>query len=280
MPSHAELVKGKYADAHAGLQHFSRIDGKEYNWNYLQRKGGKYVVTAKKTGEIGLSRAGSKKFKTAKVIKEDGHTDVSSAIRQCKTVLEDAMQIMGKLKSMSGEDSLPTWWTNKLAVASNSMNKMRDYLLVPSDGMNEQLQEAMGDMEDLKKVVAELQNASKMHLAQSKRVQAHVDMMKDAGMDKNDVPKKEETITSKDLLDNKFKEEKNGAQHFSKIEEDNYVWNFVYDDFGRTKLTTEPDKATHLVYTMEGKDNPQLLKISEKEILDYKKGETNEVSKK
>ena len=213
-------------------------------------------------------------------IKEDGHTDVSSAVRQCKTITEDAMQIMGKLKTMSGEDSLPSWWTNKLAVASNSMNKIRDYLLVPSDGMNEQLQEAMGDMEDLKKVVAELQNASKMHLAQSKRVQAHVDMMKDAGMDKNDVPKKEETITSKDLLDNKFKEEKNGAQHFSKIEEDNYVWNFVYDDFGRTKLTTEPDKATHLVYTMEGKDNPQLLKLSEKEILDYKKGENYELSKK
>ena len=234
-------------------------------------------IKNKKTLKIVKTR---KKQMIGQPLQEDGHTDVSSAIRQCKTVLEDAMQIMGKLKSMSGEDSLPTWWTNKLAVASNSMNKIRDYLLVPSDGMNEQLQEAMGDMEDLKKVVAELQNASKMHLAQSKRVQAHVDMMKDAGMDKNDVPKKEETITSKDLLDNKFKEEKNGAQHFSKIEEDNYVWNFVYDDFGRTKLTTEPDKATHLVYTMEGKDNPQLLKISEKEILDYKKGETNEVSKK
>ena len=55
---------------------------------------------------------------------------------------------------------------------------------------------------------------------------------------------KEETvdITSKELLDNKYKEEKNGAQHFSKVNEDNYVWNFVYDDFGRTKLTTEPDK--------------------------------------
>ena len=109
-----------------------------------------------------------------------------------------------------------------------------------------------------------------MHLAQSKRVAAHIGAME----------KKEETIKSKDLLDNKFKEEKEGAQHFSKINEKNYVWNFVYDDFGRTKLTTEPDKATHLVYTMEGKENPQLLKISEKEILDYKKGETNEVSKK
>ena len=43
--------------------------------------------------------------------------------------------------------------------------------------MKEQLEEAMGDLEDLKKVVAELEKASKMHLAQSKRVQAHVDMM-------------------------------------------------------------------------------------------------------
>jgi len=71
MPSHAELVKGKYGDAHAGAQHFSNIDGKVYTWNYLERKGGKYVVTTKKTGEIGLSRAGSKDFKTAKIVKEE-----------------------------------------------------------------------------------------------------------------------------------------------------------------------------------------------------------------
>ena len=55
-------------------------------------------------------------------IKEDGHTDVASAIRQCKTVIEDASQIMTKLQSMDSEESLPTWWSNK----------MRDYLLVPS----------------------------------------------------------------------------------------------------------------------------------------------------
>ena len=166
-----------------------RVKGSQKNVNDFMRA----VIGKSSLGdpsEVGASNPQIDKMLN-KQLKEDGHTDVSSAIRQCKTVLEDAMQIMGKLKSMSGEDSLPTWWTNKLAVASNSMNKIRDYLLVPSDGMNEQLQEAMGDMEDLKKVVAELQNASKMHLAQSKRVQAHVDMMKDAGMDKNDVPKKE-----------------------------------------------------------------------------------------
>ncbi len=195
-------------------------------------------------------------------VKEDGHTDVSSAVRQCKTILEDAMQIMGKLKSMSGEDSLPSWWTNKLAVASNSMNKIRDYLLVPS--MQEKLDKE--DEPKVKEIVKMLKKASNAHAGQAKDLEKAV--------------KEETVITSKELLDNKYKEEKNGAQHFSNIEEDNYVWNFVYDDFGRTKLTTEPDKATHLVYTMEGKDNPQLLKISEKEILDYKKGENNELSKK
>jgi len=65
-------------------------------------------------------------------IKEDGHTDVASAVRQCKIVIEDAAQILKKLQSMDSEESLPTWWSNKIAIASNSFNKMRDYLLVPS----------------------------------------------------------------------------------------------------------------------------------------------------
>ena len=110
-----------------------------------------------------------------KAINEDGHTDVASAVRQCKTIVEDATQMMSKLQGMSPEDSLPTWWTNKLAVASNSMNKMRDYLLVPSVSASVELDEKAGDIPDLKKLIGELQNASKMHLAQSKRVQAHVE---------------------------------------------------------------------------------------------------------
>ena len=125
------------------------------------------------------------------------------------------------------------------------------------------------DKEDepkVKEIVKKLKKASDAHAGQAKDLEKAV--------------KEETVVTSKELLDNKYKEEKNGAQHFSKVNEDNYVWNFVYDDFGRTKLTTEPDKATHLVYTMEGKDNPQLLKLSEREILDYKKGENNELSKK
>ena len=72
-------------------------------------------------------------FKEAlKQVREDGHTDVASAVRQCKTTIEDASQVLSKLQGMSPEDSLPSWWMNKIAIAANSMNKLRDYLLVPS----------------------------------------------------------------------------------------------------------------------------------------------------
>ena len=203
-------------------------------------KGSKGDMTSKKKKEGGtVYNAPSKKvgdtIKEGIDIQEDGHTDVASAIRQCKTITEDAMQILQKLQTMSPEDALPTWWTNKLAVASNSMNKMRDYLLVPSvqekydsdkffsgKGTPEQrtqllklqnkalrafpsspkqkqirkeinalrkkmgmdvseeveINEKAGDTNDMKKLVGELQNASKMHLAQSKRVRAHLNMMK------------------------------------------------------------------------------------------------------
>ena len=150
-------------------------------------KGSKGDMTSKMKKEGGkVFNAPSKKvgdtIKEGVDIQEDGHQDVASAIRQCKTITEDAMQILQKLQSMSPEDALPTWWTNKLAVASNSMNKMRDYLLVPSVSEEIELDEKAGDENDMKKLVGELQNASKMHLAQSKRVKAHVDMMKSGNL--------------------------------------------------------------------------------------------------
>tara|TARA_Y100001936_G_scaffold240030_1_gene273936 strand:+ start:733 stop:1341 length:609 start_codon:yes stop_codon:yes gene_type:complete len=67
-----------------------------------------------------------------KQVREDGHTDVASAIRSCKTTIEDASQMLSKLQMMNPEGDLPSWWMKKIAIASDSMNKLRDYLLVPS----------------------------------------------------------------------------------------------------------------------------------------------------
>jgi len=71
-------------------------------------------------------------LKEVQKIQEDGHTDVASAIRQNKTSIEDASQMLSKLQSMDPEGALPSWWMNKLAIAANNLNKLRDYLLVPS----------------------------------------------------------------------------------------------------------------------------------------------------
>jgi len=54
-----------------------------------------------------------------------------------KTIAEDALEMLQALEQMDG--SLPTWWTNKMAVSASMLNKMRDYLLVPS--MEEEMDE-------------------------------------------------------------------------------------------------------------------------------------------
>jgi len=116
-------------------------------------------------------------------VNEDGHVDVASAIRSCKTIIEDANDIMNQLNTKNKEDSLPTWWSNKMAVSSTMMNKLRDYITNPIEEKTEadhllgKMIYPEGSVEDLKKIVEELQNASKMHLGQSKRIDEHIKMM-------------------------------------------------------------------------------------------------------
>ena len=62
-------------------------------------------------------------------VNEDGHTDVPSAIRKLKLSIEDSEELLKKLESMDKESSLPAWWTDKITLASNYLNKSRDYLL-------------------------------------------------------------------------------------------------------------------------------------------------------
>ena len=65
-------------------------------------------------------------------MKKDGHTDVASSLRMCKTIIEDANDIVNALPQ-DMEASLPTWWTNKLAKCSAMMNGARDYLVYSTD---------------------------------------------------------------------------------------------------------------------------------------------------
>jgi len=144
LPSFKDLVKYKYADDHAGAIHFSKIGGKEYHWNYLDRnKRGQYSISTKKTGEIRVSRAGADS-KINKVIndevdiqessfhlhciQESGHTDVASMKTQVQIATDALQQMNTELGKLSDEDDLPTWWTNKVATAVSKLDGMADYI--------------------------------------------------------------------------------------------------------------------------------------------------------
>ena len=62
------------------------------------------------------------------MIRKDGHVDVASARRQCANIIEDCQDILKALPN-DEEAPLPTWWTNKLAVAAAYINSDRDYLV-------------------------------------------------------------------------------------------------------------------------------------------------------
>jgi len=81
-------------------------------------------------------------------IVEDGHTDVPSSKRMAQVIAEDAQLILKELNKKSEEESLPTWWTNKLAVSAHNMNAARDYI---TDNIKEELEEAMSP-EQIKKL--------------------------------------------------------------------------------------------------------------------------------
>ena len=79
--------------------------------------------------DIELGKVYTDKDRKPFKVNEDGHTDVPSAIRQLKLSIEDSEELLKKLESMDKESSLPAWWTDKITLASNYLNKSRDYLL-------------------------------------------------------------------------------------------------------------------------------------------------------
>src|SRR6056300_949166 len=86
------------------------------------------------------AHAGQAKTLT-KALKEDGHEDVSSSKRMAQVIAEDAQLILQELNKKSNEESLPTWWTNKLATSAHNMNAARDYITNDIKESNEELEE-------------------------------------------------------------------------------------------------------------------------------------------
>ena len=88
--------------------------------------------------DIELGKVYTDKDRKPFKVNEDGHTDVPSASRKLKLSIEDSEELLKKLEYMDKESSLPAWWTDKITLASNYLNKSRDYLL------NSELSESFG----------------------------------------------------------------------------------------------------------------------------------------
>jgi hypothetical protein len=59
---------------------------------------------------------------------ETGHTDVASAMNNVKVAMSALTKMSGELSKLSPEDALPSWWTNKVAIAVDKLDGMADYL--------------------------------------------------------------------------------------------------------------------------------------------------------
>ena len=70
-------------------------------------------------------------------INEDGHTDVASSKRKVMIMVDDSNKLLNKLNGMNKEDSLPSWWTDKITLSQNYLAKAKDYLLNPVESVNE-----------------------------------------------------------------------------------------------------------------------------------------------
>ena len=84
-----------------------------------------------------FQRLKDKFMKKNESVNEDGHTDVASIERKLKLIMKDAMDTLNALRNLSNEDSLPSWWTDKITLAKDYVGKSRDYIMNPAESVNE-----------------------------------------------------------------------------------------------------------------------------------------------
>ena len=75
-------------------------------------------------------------------IAEDGHTDVISAKNQVKIAMKALNTMNQELNKLNDEDELPSWWTNKVAVAVNKLDGMADYLDIKVENVRDIFKES------------------------------------------------------------------------------------------------------------------------------------------
>jgi hypothetical protein len=107
----------------------AKMMGLEKEHHYIQG----HIDTIKK------ALSGEDTKPTADKLDEDGHTDVASSKRKVMIMVDDSNKLLNKLNGMNKEDSLPSWWSDKITLSQNYLEKATNYLLNPVESVNENL---------------------------------------------------------------------------------------------------------------------------------------------
>ena len=129
-----EAARVTYKGKHKGKDIYSETKGAPKG-HYFTASGNVVKGSLSKAAKSKGARLSDPKDKQrskvpkATQVNEDGHMDIPSAIRKCKVIIDGAEDIMEKLGGMSQEqDNLPSWWMDKVTLATDYINKADDYI--------------------------------------------------------------------------------------------------------------------------------------------------------
>ena len=112
---------GKDADAGDYVKDFYKSDAPQFKGKSKKKRRDMAIAAFLSRNEALLDRVDE-------ILTENGHTDVASMKTKVAIAYKALEKMQGELEKLGDEDSLPTWWTNKVATAVSRIDDMADYI--------------------------------------------------------------------------------------------------------------------------------------------------------
>ena len=111
----------KDADAGDYVKDFYKSDAPQFKGKSKKKRRDMAIAAFLSRNEALLDRVDE-------ILTENGHTDVASMKTKVAIAYKALEKMQGELEKLGDEDSLPTWWTNKVATAVSRIDDMADYI--------------------------------------------------------------------------------------------------------------------------------------------------------
>ena len=111
----------KDADAGDYVKDFYKSDAPQFKGKSKKKRRDMAIAAFLSRNEALLNRVDE-------MLTEDGHTDVASMKNKVSIAYKALGKMQGELDKLNNQDSLPTWWTNKVATAVSRIDDMADYI--------------------------------------------------------------------------------------------------------------------------------------------------------